>query len=72
MRHFSILSVSIIALALTACGDDDTNTSSVDSSASNTTPPSFSAGQDQVVQEQVEVQLTGSASDPDGDNLTIS
>ncbi len=72
MRHFSILSVSVLALTLAACGDDENSTNTPSSSTSVNAPPTVSAGADQVVQEQVQVQLSGTATDPDGDRLSIN
>lgn len=68
MRRISVLSVSSIALALAACDSSSDN----DNTVSTNLPPSVSAGVAQTVTERQTVQLAGSASDADGDNVTLS
>ena len=67
MRKLLVISVSSLALSLTACNsssDSDAGTGVVNSA------PVVSAGADQSIQEREQVQLSGSASDADGDALT--
>jgi len=64
MRHFFTVSVSSLALILTACGGSDSG-----SEVSNRTPI-VSAGIDQIVQEREIVILRGTGTDADGDSLT--
>ncbi|MEP3655462.1 MAG: peroxidase family protein [Litorimonas sp.] len=71
MKKILITSVSGLALCLTACGDDNNSTGGVVDAATNVAPV-VSAGADQSVQEREQVQLSGSATDADGDTLTFS
>lgn len=66
MRKFLFLTVSGLAVALSGCFGSD-SPSVVDTINLS---PTVSAGADQSVQERVQVQLAGSASDADGDTLT--
>lgn len=72
MRIFPLISVSVLALSLAACEDDENSANGPSSSTVVNTSPTVSAGSDQVVQEQVVVQLSGTATDPDGDQLSIN
>ena len=60
MRSVLVASISSVAVLVTACSNND-NAS-----------PTVSAGSDQSVVELDQVQLSGSASDPDGDSLTLA
>lgn len=66
MRKFLIISVSSLAIGLTGCGSSNN-----DAGVTVNLSPIVSAGTSQTVLERQQVQLSGSATDPDGDTVTL-